>query len=324
MIRPGTFRATGSACGRRDCHDRPDRRHRLWRNGLGRDPAEAASRELHAECERAQRVRARAPWSYDTSAIPEAVRNYDPSMFTKASAATAVTSPAAPALAKAPDPLPAAADAYRGIQLMCLAEDLPPMTRSDAKNAFTVGPYRMQPVVRAHEDGSVSLLYWVAVNQDAKRGEFVVGPGELETFKANVTAYARAGATTYMNGEPNEWQRQSLKTVDDAMRKGTMWGLQFLNRAWLATVQDPNFWGQNLLNIATAAAGAGAAGRVEAELEEEAPKKLPQGPGPHSPTVEGGLNAHEGGPARAHTIRKHIGKTEAELRARYTVMRTAR
>ena len=52
------------------------------------------------------------------------------------------------------------------------------MTRTDAKNAFTVGGYRMQPVVRVHDDGSASLLYWVAVNKDAKRGEFVVGPRE--------------------------------------------------------------------------------------------------------------------------------------------------
>ena len=261
----------------------------------------------------------RAPWSYDTSAIPEAVRNYDPSMFTKASSASAVTTSSASALAKGPDPLPAAADAYHGIQLMCLAEDLPPMTRSDAKNAFTVGPYRMQPVVRVHDDDSASLLYWVAVNKEAQRGEFVVGPGELETFKANVAAYARAGATTYMNGEPNEWQRQSLKTVDDAMRKGVMWGLQSLNRAWLEAVKDPSFWGQTALNVATAMAGAGASGRVEAEIEEEAPKRLPEGPGAHSPTVEGGLQAHEGGPTRGHTLEKDVGKTEAELRARYRI-----
>ena len=83
-------------------------------------------------------------------------------------------------------------------------------------------------------------------------------------------------------------------------------------------MKDPSFWGQTALNIATSLAGAGPAARAEAEIVEDAPKKVPPGPGPHSPTVEGGLRAHEGGPPNGHTLSEHVGKTEAELRARFT------
>lgn len=252
-----------------------------------------------------------APVDFDHGSIKEAPRTYDPSML-----ASPIGAAAPSRLASAPDPLPPAVDAYHGIHLRCLAGELPPMTRTDAKSAFTVGPYRMQPSVRVHEDGSASVLYWTAVNKDAKRGEFIVGPRDLETFKTHVDEYARAGATAYAGGEPNEWQRQSLKVVDDSMRKGPYAGIRTLTSAWAEAVKDPNFWGQTVLNTVTAFAGAGAASKVEAELEEEAPKRLPEGPGQHSPTVEGGLGAHEGGPPNGHTLEKHVGKTEAELRAR--------
>ena len=177
-------------------------------------------RRQAASCGSAPATRTERSPARDATAIPEAVRNYDPSMFANPAlgGATPVVAKPVTMIASGPDPLPPAADAFHGIQLLCLADDLPSMTRTDAKNAFNVGPYRMQPAVRGHEDGSVSVLYWVAVNREAKRGEFVVGPGELETFKAHAAEYERAGATAYMNGEPNEWQRQSLKTVDDAMR----------------------------------------------------------------------------------------------------------
>jgi hypothetical protein len=232
----------------------------------------------------------------------------------------------APTVARAPDPLPAAADAYRGIRLACLAGKLPPMTRTDAASAIHLGHYTLQPAVRVHEDGSKSLLYWTAVNREAKRAEFIVGPESLESFKSGASSYANAGATAYMNGEPNEWQRLSMKAVDDATRSGPTAALGTLKSAWSAAVRDPSWWGQNLLAATGAMAGAGAASRAEVALSEETAvanaartrARAPATPGPHTPVVEGGgLRAHEGGPPKAHLLERHVGKTSADLEARF-------
>lgn len=96
----------------------------------------------------------------------------------------------APSVASAPDPLPPAADACQGIHLACLAVDLPPSTRTDSASILHVGHYTLHPAVRVHEDGSKSLLYWTAVNGEAKRAEFVIGPGALETFKSGRRRHA--------------------------------------------------------------------------------------------------------------------------------------
>ncbi|HSO37220.1 MAG TPA: RNase A-like domain-containing protein [Labilithrix sp.] len=269
-----------------------------------------------------------APWAHDGLRIPEAVREYDPSMFANpallGSAPVAAVAARAPAVASAPDPLPAAADAYHGIHLACLAGELPPSTRTDAASVLHVGHYTLHPAVRVHEDGSKSLLYWTAVNGEAKRAEFIIGPGSLETFKKQVSSFENAGATAYMNGEPNDWQRLSMKAVDDAMRSGPAAALGTLSRAWSAAVRDPSWWGQNLLAVTGAMAGGGAASRAEVAASEETAAanatraRAPAAPGPHTPVVEGGgLRAHEGGPARAHLLDKHVGKTSAELEARF-------
>lgn len=268
-----------------------------------------------------------APWASDHARIPDAVRNYDPSMFANpALLGTPAVAPVvarAPSVARAPDPLPPAVDAYQGIHLACLAGDLPPSTRTDSASIIHVGHYTLHPAVRVHEDGSKSLLYWTAVNGEAKRAEFVIGPGALETFKRSVASYENAGATAYMNGEPNEWQRLSMKAVDDAMRHGPAAAVGTLSKAWSAAVRDPGWWGQNLLAVTGALAGAGAASRAEVAASEEGAaanvaRRAPSTPGAHTPVVEGGgLRAHEGGAARAHLIERHVGKTTAELEARF-------
>ena len=50
-----------------------------------------------------------------------------------------------------------------------------------------------------------------------------------------------------MNGEPNEWQRLSMKAVDDAINGGAAAAAHTLKSAWSAAVRDPSWWGQNLL-----------------------------------------------------------------------------
>jgi hypothetical protein len=104
-----------------------------------------------------------APWANDGARIREAVRNYDPSMFSNpallGAPPPAPVNAATPAMASAPDPLPAAADAYHGIRLACVAGELPPMTRTDAASTLRVGAYTLHPAVRVHEDGSKSLLF---------------------------------------------------------------------------------------------------------------------------------------------------------------------
>jgi hypothetical protein len=223
------------------------------------DPACKAS-ACHGSSARAPA--AAAPWASDGAHVPEAVRSYDPAMFSnpalRGPPAAAPVAAQAPAVASAPDPLPAAADAYHGIRLACIAGDLPPMSRTDAASIVRVGAYTLQPAVRIQQDGSKSLLYWTAVNRDAKRAEFIIGPEALDTFRKNVSSYENAGATAYMNGEPNEWQRLSMKAVDDAMRSGPTAALGTLKSAWSAAVRDPSWWGQNVLAITGAMAGAGA------------------------------------------------------------------
>src|SRR4051794_2884904 len=70
-------------------------------------------------------------WDVDDRRIPEAVRNYDPAMFTNPAIVAKTSSPPCTALAiPPPTPLPqgippSAPNAYHGIQLRCLAENLP-------------------------------------------------------------------------------------------------------------------------------------------------------------------------------------------------------
>lgn len=94
-------------------------------------------------------------------AKPLSLKPLDASRATGAFSVAAVAPaapPIAPPVARAPDPLPAAIDAYRGIRLACLADDLPPMIRTDRASAVRVGPYTLQPAVRVHEDGSLSAI----------------------------------------------------------------------------------------------------------------------------------------------------------------------
>jgi hypothetical protein len=271
-------------------------------------------------------------WAHDSAAIPDAVRQYDPALFANpnlrrqpalpraAVAAVEATDVArTTVVASKPERLPPAADAYRGIQLACLADSLPAMSRTDREGILQVGPYTLHPSVRVHDDGSASLLYYTAFNRETQRAEFVVGPGSLETFKSASDWYANAAATTYMHGEPNAWQRASLKAVDAATRQGPLAAVHELKEAWSAAVRDPSWWGQNVLAASTALAGAGAASRAEGVAAEEsaAARGAARAPGRNTPIAEGGgLRAHEGGPSRAHLIEKHVGKTSAELEAR--------
>jgi len=280
------------------------------------------------DCERPKPKASPAPWDLDMRRVPEAVRQYDPSMFsnpaltrgsgggtsTNTSTGTAISAPIAASAPSPPPPprtspgIPASApNAYRGIQLRCIADDLPHVTRTATDRPIACGTYKLYPALARQADGSEALVFWTAVNTQTKRGEFVVGPESLTRFMSAPDLFEIAAANAYLHGEPNSWERESMKAVDAAMRKGPLAALPQLGKAWVEAVKDPEWW----MHTAAAAGGAaqaaeGAAARAGRPPASQMGRSTEIVPG-------GGLAAHEGGAANGHLIGRHVAQTDAQL-----------
>jgi hypothetical protein len=266
-------------------------------------------------------------WDVDDRRIPDAVRNYDPAMFKNPAllANAGAAPPPCAALAIPPaKPLPpgippTAPNAYHGIQLKCLAEDLPHVSRTATERQVIVGPYKLFPAVARQPDNSEAVVFFTAYNTLTKRAEFIVGPDDLARFASEPLLFQVAAANAYAHGEPNKWELESMKTVDAAMRKGPLAAVGHLGAAWLEAVKDPDWWMQN------AAASGAFAEAAESGAAARAGRVPASEIGKSTPIVEGGgLAAHEGGPRAAHTIGKHVGLTDAQLVERANTPRPSR
>lgn len=210
-----------------------------------------------------------------------------------------------------------AANAFKGIQLYCLAE-LPALPAG--MRPVVSGNYKLYPALVRHEDAGDSVAYWIAYNTQTKRNEFVVGPDELTRFTGAVELFEAAAVNAYMQGEPNKWQLESMKAIDAAVRDGPAAAFGHLGRAWLAAIKDPSWWMQNAAAVGGMAGNARNAGRVRVPNAQAAGKF-----GSSTPIVPGGgLRAHEGGAANGHLIAKHVSKVDARLveRANTSVTRS--
>jgi hypothetical protein len=275
--------------------------------------------ERAARAEAAPQKTSRPPgYDVDDRRIPDAVQNYHSAMFTNAAlvtktAATPAPPPCAALAIPPPKPLPPgipppAPNAYHGIQLLCLADDLPHVSRTATDRAVFVGPYKLFPVLARQPDNSEAVVFFTAYNSLTKRGEFVVGPNDVARFASAPLLFQVAAANAYAHGEPNKWELESMKTVDAAMRKGPFAALSHLGAAWLEAVKDPDWWMQN------AAASGAFAEAAEAGAAAREPRVPASELGRSTPIVEGGgLQAHEGGVRNAHLIDKHVGLTDAQL-----------
>lgn len=235
-------------------------------------------------------------------AIPDRPTRFDPALF---------ANPCARFNTPPPTPIPpdgilkTAPNAWKGIQLKCLAENLPAVTRTATERPLIGGSYKLFPALARQPDGTESTVYWTAYNTQTKRAEFIVGPDSLTTFTSEPVLFEAAAGNAYMNGEPNRWQLESMKSVDAFMREGVTSSAQHLASSWLAAVQDGNWW---MANAAAAGGLAGASGIAGADAIAA------EDIGTHTPLASsGGLAAHEGGVSGAHLLEKHVGKLDAEL-----------
>ena len=199
--------------------------------------------------------RANAPWLTTSPATPaETAEAFPPAIFTnptllgtpgavaKPPPPFALAPPPAPAAPK-PEPLAAAPNAWHGITLANLAEDVPRGTRTDQARAFTCGAgYKLYPEVAKQADGKDAVVYWTAYNTETKRTEFLVGPDSLKAFTSAPSDFANAAANGFM-GHGDEVVHESVKAVDVAMRKGPkaavgqLWhasGVAWTNPDWVA------------------------------------------------------------------------------------------
>lgn len=172
----------------------------------------------------------------------------------QAPAATRPTPPALPALqGSAPRfGLPAAADAFQGIQLFALVRSLPWTTGVDTRMVMRRGPYIIAPNINRDEAGQpVSIGYYIAYRIQGGWNEWVVGPGEIDTFLGSLDRYDLEGGISYINGSPPPHVAEGIR-AQQAIWKGDIGGaFSSIGAAWREAVKDPWWWFQS----ATAVAG---------------------------------------------------------------------
>lgn len=181
---------------------------------------------------------------------------YSPAMFSNPAmrGPAVMLAPRMPPAPPKPTPLPAAPDAFRGVELAITAT-MPRYERTDTTRALACGPYKLYPAVKRDGAGGETVVYWHAVNRETKRGDFIVGPDALEAFRSDPQKYAEVALRVFANGEPDKPTTESMKVVDAAMSKGPGAALVQLGHAWKVALTDPEWIVRRTTDLATAAAG---------------------------------------------------------------------
>jgi hypothetical protein len=206
---------------------------------------------------------------------------YSPEMFSNPAMRGPPVTLAAPPPPSPPKPagLPAAADAFHGIEL-ALTATTPRYQRTDTTASVSCGPYKLYPALKADAAGREAVVYWHAVNRGTKREDFVVGPDSLATFTSDPQKYAEIALRVFANGEPDKETIESMKVVDAAMKHGAGAALAQLGHAWHVAVTDPEWVVRRTTDLATAAAGGSHAPSRAARATEAASAEITAGRAP--------------------------------------------
>ncbi|RIV39744.1 hypothetical protein [Micromonospora radicis] len=153
--------------------------------------------------------------------------------------------------------LPPTADAFRGIGIEDVVADRLPTGGWVPGHDIRApdGSYVLKPQVIRQADGP-HVAYYAAWNPQTARVEFAVGPAEVDIFLKGCEKPLRvpftdisanrwqvaAGNYFGLTGGNTEWQRESARVVDSAMRGdfGATW--RHLKAANREAAQDPGFW----------------------------------------------------------------------------------
>lgn len=161
-------------------------------------------------------------------------------------------------LARQPNPRPPTdVDAFHGIEMYVLVEEVPHSDFVLDKYMIRAKPYLLVPQLRGSPDGPFTAVYYIAYNNDpdSLRNEWIIGPDSIDRFIADITQYEKQANMLYMWTPPREqppdyvvkaWRSQV------SMMKGEI-GKSFslLGGSWKAAAKDPGWW----VSAVTATAG---------------------------------------------------------------------
>ena len=185
---------------------------------------------------------------------------------------------------KTRDPSSRSSAPFSGIRSYTLARALPERDRTDTSKSLDAGPYRLHAGVRRGLGGTEVVAFYTAYNRETKRAEYLVGPNELGTFRAQTKLYADAAARTLSQGTPaHAYEVESLRVTEALMNDGPGAALDQLGAAWREALSDRSWWAKTLTETVIAFAGA-----VPAATEAREATLLESGtPARYTPKVEG-------------------------------------
>lgn len=148
-------------------------------------------------------------------------------------------------------PQQAKADVAKGTELYFMTKSVPPT--SQAGQAVAVGDYDLIPQQLNTATGEAVTMYYLARDRQSGHDHYVVGPDDLEKFKAEAGPRLNAARFAYQNGAPHEYEADSVRWVNGAMNAALgdgKWSDAFghLGSAWGGAVHDPKFQLQAILS----------------------------------------------------------------------------
>jgi len=236
---------------------------------------------------------------------------------------------AADLLSKAGEPLPPSTptplfdwtipeDAFKGIVPDFKAKGIPHPGWTDTERLLKHGPYKIINNLRRNEDGTSSILYYVAYRTKpgylgpTNWNEWVIGPDSIEEFISKVDSYAAGGAAAYMFGPPPPNVVEGERFVKHFMAGELGEAGKAYKDALYESVTDVNWW----IQMVTATAGVVDAmappvprlpGAGPAPIKGPPPAARPTGP-PKLTVIEGGKS--QGTTSGGNVSRLPRGRTQ--------------
>ena len=144
-----------------------------------------------------------------------------------------------------------AADAYQGIEIYPVVQDVLPDAPGGSPNAMKVTAPDGSYALHANVNRAGRIVYYLAYSSKRKRVEFAVGPSQVGVFvkrceaprisKFNLWEIA-AGNYFGLSGNSTEWQRLSAQAVSCAMRGDFAGYWRAWGKAQIAAFKDPAWW----------------------------------------------------------------------------------